>query len=60
MWLRVFDGEETMFDDLDEQIAHEQSANSTRTQRTIRHVVVGALSVLLFGALFWAVWLLEF
>lgn len=49
-----------MFDDLDEQIAHEQSANSTRTQRTIRHVVVGALSVLLFGALFWAVWLLEF
>ena len=48
-----------MFDNLDEQIANEQT-NNTRAERAVRYVVVTLLSVLVFGALFWGVWLLEY
>jgi hypothetical protein len=48
-----------MFDNLDEQIAHVQT-NNTRAERTIRYLVVALVSVVVFGALFWGVWLLEY
>lgn len=48
-----------MFDNLDEQIANDQGSN-TRTERAVRYVVVTVVSVVLFGALFWGVWLLEY
>jgi hypothetical protein len=48
-----------MFDNLDEQIANEQT-NNTRAERAVRHLVVAVVSVVLFGALFWGVWLLEY
>jgi hypothetical protein len=52
-------GEHIMFDNLDEQIANELT-NNTRAERAVRCVVVTLLSVLVFGALFWGVWLLEY
>ena len=52
-------GEHTMFDNLDEQIANVQT-NNTRAERTIRYLVVALVSVVVFGALFWGVWLLEY
>jgi hypothetical protein len=51
-------GEKTMFDNLDEQNANAQTDN-TRAERSVRYLVVGIVSVVLFGALFWGVWLLE-
>jgi hypothetical protein len=47
-----------MFDNLDEQIAQEQT-NNTRAERAVRYFVVAFISVVLFGALFRGVWLLE-
>jgi len=52
-------GEQAMFDNLDEQIANER-ANYTRAERTVRYLVVAIISVLVFGGLFWGVWLLEY
>jgi len=52
-------GEHTMFDNLDEQIANVHT-NITRAERTIRYLVVALVSVVVFGALFWGVWLLEY
>jgi len=48
-----------MFDDLDEQIAKEQG-NNRRTERAVRYLLLAVVSVVLFGALFWGVWLLEY
>lgn len=48
-----------MFDNLDEQIANSQT-NNTRFEHAIRYLVVAVVSVVLFGALFWGVWLLEY
>jgi hypothetical protein len=48
-----------MFDNLDEQIANQQT-NNTRAERAVRYLVVAVVSVVLFGALFGGVWLLEY
>jgi len=48
-----------MFDNLDEQIANAQT-NNTRAERTVRYLLVAVVSVVLFGALFWGVWFLEY
>jgi len=48
-----------MFDNLDEQIANGQT-NNTRAERAVRYLVVTLVSVVVFGALFWGVWLLEY
>lgn len=49
-----------MFDNLDDQIASGQATNSTRAERAIRYLVVAVVSVVVFGGLFWGVWLLEY
>ena len=56
----TFVGEETMFDNLDEQIANAEATNSTPAQRVIRYLVVAVVSVVVFGGLFLGVWLLEY
>lgn len=48
-----------MFDSLDEQMKHDAAVATTKGERTVKWVVVSALSVLLFGALYFAVRLLE-
>ena len=48
-----------MFDTLDEQIANEAASN-TRAERAVRYLVIALVSVFVFGALFWGVWLLEY
>ena len=55
-----FDGEGTMFDNLDEQIANDEAKDSTQATRLIRYLVVAVVSVVLFGGLFLGVWLLEY
>ena len=55
-----FEGEETMFDNLDDQIANDVATNSTQAARLIRYLVVAVASVVLFGGLFLGVWLLEY
>jgi hypothetical protein len=49
-----------MFDNLDEQIANAEAANSTKAQRVIRYLVIAVVSVVVFGGLFLGVWLLEY
>lgn len=44
-----------MFDSLDEQMKHDAAAETTKGERTAKRVVVGALSILLFGALYLAI-----
>jgi hypothetical protein len=48
-----------MFDSLDEQMKHDAAAETTKGERTAKWAVVGALSVLLFGALYFAIRLVE-
>ena len=55
-----FEGEETMFDNLDDQIANDVAKDSTQAARLIRYAVVAVASVVLFGGLFLGVWLLEY
>jgi hypothetical protein len=45
----IFEGEETMFDNLDDQIANDAAKDSTQGARLIRYVVVAVASVVLFG-----------
>lgn len=52
-------GEKAMFDTLEEHIANEQTTR-TLAERAVRYLVVAAVSVVLFGALFCGVWLLEY
>jgi hypothetical protein len=56
----TLNGEETMFDNLDEQIAKAEATNSTQAQRVIRYLMIAVVSVLVFGGLFLGVWLLEY
>ena len=58
--MNAFEGEETMFDELDEQIANEETESQTRGERTIRYLVIAIVSAALFGALLSGVWLLEY
>ncbi len=48
-----------MFDSLDEQIKHDDAAEITRRERIVKAALVAALSVLLFGGLYFAVRMLE-
>jgi hypothetical protein len=48
-----------MFDSLDERIKHDGTIESSRKERIVKGVVVAALSILLFGGLYFAVKLLE-
>jgi hypothetical protein len=56
----TFAGEETMFDNLDEQIERAEGTSSTYVERLVRYLLVALLSVVSFGGLFLAVWLLEY
>ncbi len=49
-----------MLDNLDEQIANDSTTNSTRAERAIRYLVIGVVSVVVFGGLFLGVWFLEY
>jgi hypothetical protein len=49
-----------MFDTLDQQIDRTQGAIPTQGERLIRYLVVGVLSVVLFGSLLLGILLLEF
>jgi len=48
-----------MFDSLDEQMKHDAALETTKSERTIKWVVVGTLSVMLFSALYFAIRLLQ-
>ncbi len=48
-----------MFDSLDEKIKHDDEVETTRKERLIKGIVIAGLSVLLFGGLVVAVWMLE-
>lgn len=48
-----------MFESLDETIKHDDSVESSRKERIIKAVAVGVVSILLFGALYLAVKMLE-
>ncbi len=48
-----------MFDSLDEQIKHDDAVEISRGERIAKRVAVAALSVLLFGGLYFAVRMLE-
>jgi hypothetical protein len=49
-----------MFDELDKQIAKEEGANSTPVERAARYTAIAIISLIVFGALIWGVWLLEY
>ena len=49
-----------MFDNLDEQIERAEGTSSTYVERLVRYLLVALLSVVSFGGLFLAVWLLEY
>ena len=48
-----------MFDSLDEQMKHDAEVETTKREQAVKWVVVAALSVLVFGGLFFAVRILE-
>lgn len=48
-----------MFDSLEDQIKHDDDVEVPRKERIIRRVVVGVLSILLFGGLYLAVRMVE-
>jgi hypothetical protein len=48
-----------MFDSLDEQMKQDAAKETTKGEQTVKYVVVAALSVLLFGGLYYAVRMLE-
>lgn len=48
-----------MFDSLDEQMKHDAHASTTTGAQAVKWVVITALSVLVFGGLYFAVRLLE-
>ena len=56
----TFDGDETMFNNLDQQIADDEAKDLTQTTRVIHYLVVAVVSVVVFGGLFWGLWLLEY
>ena len=49
-----------MFDELDKQIAKDESSDSTGAERAARYTAVAIISLIVFGALIWGVWLLEY
>lgn len=48
-----------MFDSLDEQMKHDDQAETTSKERVMRWLMIGVLSVLLFGGLFFGVRMLQ-
>jgi len=48
-----------MFDSLDEQMKHDEQVETSRRERIIRWVTVGAVSIVLFGGLVFFVRMLE-
>ncbi|MBI5282930.1 MAG: hypothetical protein HY858_14690 [Candidatus Solibacter usitatus] len=48
-----------MFESLDEQMKHDDDETSTPKERLLKWVLVGIVSVLLFGGLYMGVRLLE-
>ncbi len=48
-----------MFDSLDEQMKHDKQAETTGKERLVQWVMIGLLSVLLFGGLFFGVRMLQ-
>lgn len=48
-----------MFDSLEEKIKRDDAAEISRGERVVKGVVIAALSVLLFGGLYFAVRMLE-
>lgn len=48
-----------MFDSLSDQIKHDDQVETTTKQRIIKWVLIAVLSVLLFGALYFAVRVIE-
>ena len=48
-----------MFDSLDETIKHDDNVEITRRERILKAVAIAVLSILLFGALYFAVKMLE-
>jgi hypothetical protein len=44
-----------MFDSLDEKIKHDVEAESSRSERIVKGVVIMALAVVLFGGLYFAI-----
>jgi hypothetical protein len=51
--------EAEMFDSLDDQMKHDAAKETTKGEQAVKWVVVAALSVLLFGGLYFAVRMLE-
>lgn len=49
----------SMFEGLDEQIKHDEQQDTTKTQRTLKWVIVGVLSVLFFGGLYMGLRMLQ-
>ena len=48
-----------MFESLDDQMKHDAAAETTKREQAVKWVVVAALSVLVFGGLYFAVRVLE-
>jgi len=48
-----------MFDSLDEKMKHDAAQETTKSEQAVKWVVVAALSVLVFGGLYFAVRLME-
>jgi len=48
-----------MFDSLDEQIKLDEHKSSSNTERMVRWLLVGVLSLIVFGGLYWAVHLMQ-
>ena len=49
----------SMFDSLDEKIKHDDAAETSRSERIAKGMVVAILSVLLFGGLYFVVRMAE-
>jgi hypothetical protein len=49
-----------MFDDLENQIDATTGRTATRAEQAVRFVLVAVVSMLLFGGLLVAVWVLEY
>lgn len=48
-----------MFDSLDEQMKHDAAIETTKSERTVKWVIIASLSVLLFSGLYFAIRVLE-
>ena len=48
-----------MFESLDETIKHDVAIETTRSARIVKGMVIGVLSIVLFGGLYFAIRMLE-